>query len=69
MKHDVAIAWIVRPELQDSVLASDHYPVSLTVVPKLGSASLFRACFFNKTLADRVESGGNNLFNGIPRQT
>ena len=33
----------VGAELQDSVLASDHYPVSLTVVPKLGSTSLFRA--------------------------
>ena len=35
----------VGAELHDSVLASDHYPVSLTVVPKLGSASLFRASF------------------------
>ena len=30
-------------ELHDSVLASDHYPVSLTLAARLGSASLFRA--------------------------
>ncbi len=30
-------------ELHDSVLASDHYPVSLTLTAKLGSASSFRA--------------------------
>ena len=33
-------------ELHDSVLASDHYPVSLTLVPKPVSASLFRASLF-----------------------
>ena len=33
----------VGAELQDSVLASDHYPVSLTLAARRGSASLFRA--------------------------
>src|SRR5271169_5539369 len=33
----------VGAELHDFVLASDHYPLSLTLMPKLGSASLFRA--------------------------
>ncbi len=33
-------------ELHDSVLASDHYPLSLTLVPKPVSSSLFRASLF-----------------------
>ena len=36
----------VGVELHDFVLASDHYPVSLTLVPKPVSASLFRASLF-----------------------
>src|SRR5271165_6224270 len=36
----------VGAELHDSVLASDHYPVSLTLVPKPVSASSFRASLF-----------------------
>jgi len=36
----------VGAELHDFVLASDHYPVSLTLVPKPVSRSLFRASLF-----------------------
>jgi len=38
----------VGAELHDFVLASDHYPVSLTLVPKPGSSSLFRASLFQQ---------------------
>src|SRR5271166_1966586 len=35
-------------ELDDSVLASDHYPMSLTLVPKPGSGWLLRASVFQQ---------------------
>jgi endonuclease/exonuclease/phosphatase family metal-dependent hydrolase len=35
-------------ELHDSVLASDHYPMSLTLVPKPGSGWLLRASVFQQ---------------------
>src|SRR5271166_3170384 len=35
-------------ELHDSVLASDHYPMSLTLVPKLSSGWLLRASVFQQ---------------------
>ena len=38
----------VGAELHDSVLASDHYPVSLTLAPKPGSGSLLRASVFQQ---------------------
>src|SRR5271166_5158441 len=38
----------VGAELHDFVLASDHYPVSLTLMPKPVSSTLFRASLFQQ---------------------